>query len=109
MKAIAWPEGRQQDVAARLVGLGLDREPHVVALVDDVLRQHLQTLGIAVEGGADVLAGVALGTFAAAPEHVGLGTELGREVEVAQDLAQGVAAHRPVVAGERAVLEDRMR
>ena len=44
--------------------------------------------------------------LATAPEDVGLRAELGGEVEVAQDLAQCVAAYGAVVAGERAVLED---
>ena len=40
---------RQQDVAARLVGLGLDREPQVVALVGDVLAEEVEGLLVAVE------------------------------------------------------------
>ena len=48
-------DGRQQDVAARLVGLGLDREPQVVALVDDVLAEEVERLLVAVERGRDVL------------------------------------------------------
>ena len=48
---------RQQDVAAGLVRLGLEREPQVVAAVDDVLGQQVQALAVAVERGADVLRG----------------------------------------------------
>ena len=36
------------------------------------------------------------------------GAELGGEVDVAQDLAQGEAADAAVVGGEAAVLEDRV-
>ena len=98
----------QQDVAARLVRLGLDREPDVVALVDDVLGEQVHGLAVAVEGGPDVLGRVVLGALAAAPHHVGLGAQLGGQVEVAQHLAQREAAHVAVVAGEAAVLEHRV-
>jgi hypothetical protein len=42
MNASACPIVGQQDVAARLVGLGLDGEPQVVALSSDVLREQVE-------------------------------------------------------------------
>ena len=98
----------QQDVAARLVGLGLDSEPNVIAVVDRVLRQHVDALGIARERRPDVLRRVGLGAFAPTPEHIGLRAKLDSKIEVAHDLAQCIAANRAVVAREAAVLEHRM-
>ena len=99
-------ERGQQDVAAGLVGLGLDGEPDVVALVRDVVAEQVHGLAVAFQGAADVLGGVVFAAFAAAPHDEGLRTELGGEVDVAEDLAQGEAPHAAVVAGEAAVLED---
>ena len=49
-------DGRQQDVAARLVGLGLDGEPDAVALVDRrTAASSVEALAVAVERGPDVL------------------------------------------------------
>jgi hypothetical protein len=101
-------DGRQQYVAAGLVGLGLDGEPHPVALVDRVLREQVDPLAVAVEGCTDVLGEVDLRALATAPEHVDLGPQLGGQVHVLHDLAQRVPAHAAVVAGEPAVLEDRV-
>ena len=109
MKAIAWPTRRQQDVAAGLVGLRLDREADVVALVGDVVAEQVHGLAVALERLADVLRGVVLGALAAAPHDERLRAELGGEVELAQHLAQREAAHGAVVRGEAAVLEDRAR
>ena len=44
-------DGRQQNVAARLVGLGLNREPDAVALLGDVAGQRVDGLAVTVEGG----------------------------------------------------------
>ena len=99
-------EGRQQDVAAGLVRLGLDGEPDVVALVGDVLAEQVDGLAVALERLPDVLRGVVLGALAAAPHDEGLGAELGGEVEVADHLAHREAAHGAVVRGEAAVFED---
>jgi hypothetical protein len=102
------PDRRQQDVAPRLVRLGLEREPQPVPAVLDVLRQRVQALPVAVQRGPHVLGRLVLGALAPAPQHVGAGAQLGREVDVADHLAQRVAAHVAVVAGERAVLEHRV-
>ena len=97
----------QQDVAARLVGLGLDREADVVALVGDVVAEEVDGLAVALQRGAHILRGVVLGALAAAPHDEGLRAELGGQVQVAQHLAQGEATHLTVVGGEAAVLEHR--
>src|SRR6478735_856393 len=99
-------QGGQEDVAAGFVGLGLDGEPDVVALVGDVVAQQVHGLAVAFQGAADVLGGVVFTAFAAAPHDEGLGTELGGQVNVVQDFAQGEAPDSAVVAGEAAVLED---
>lgn len=101
-------DGRQQDVAARLVRLGLDGEPDVVALVDHIGGQQVHALLVTAERGPDVLGGPGLGALAAAPADVGGRAELGGQVDVAHHLPQGVAPHVAVVAGEAAVLEDRV-
>ena len=87
-------DGRQQDVAARLVGLGLDGEAHRVAAVEHVGAQSVDGLLHAVEGGPHVLGGVGLRPLPAPPGDVGLRPELGRQVDVAQGLAQGDSAGR---------------
>ena len=100
-------DGGQQDVAARLVRLGLEGEPDVVALVAHVGAEQVQALLVAVERGGDVLAAAGLRALAAAPQHVGLGAQLGGEVDVAQHLGDGVPADGAVVGGQAAVLEHR--
>lgn len=102
------PDGGQQDVAARLVRLGLDGEAQVVALLGDVLAEQVEGLLHPVERDLDVLRRAGLGALPAAPGHVHGGAELDGEVDVAEGLAQGEAAYVPVVGGERAVLEDRV-
>ena len=65
------PDGGQQDVAARLVRLGLEGESQVVAAFDAVLGEEVERLAVAVERGADVFGDVDLRPLASAPEHVG--------------------------------------
>ncbi len=108
MNASACPSGRQQDVAAGLVRLRLDGEADAVALLDHVGGEQVEALAVAVERGLDVLGAVVLGALAATPEDVGLSPQLGGQVEVAHHLAQRVATHAAVVAGEAAVLEHRV-
>ena len=100
------PDRGQQDVAAGLVGLRLDREAHVVALAHGVRRHHVERLGVPVERGADVLGGTRLGALPAAPGDEDVRPELGGQVDVVERLAQGEAAYVAVVVGERAVPED---
>ena len=99
---------RQQDVAAGLVGLGLERDAQAVALLLDVRGDGVDALGVAVVRGVEVLGGVVLGALAATPHDERVGAQLGGEVDVADHLAQAVAAHAAVVRRERAVLEDRV-
>ena len=51
---------------------------------------------------------VGLGAFAPAPEDVDLGAELHAQVDGVHGLLQGIGAHLGVVAGEGAILEDRV-
>ena len=83
---------RQQDVAARLVGLRLDREAQVVALVDDVLAEEVEGLLHPIERDGGVLGRAVLRTLAAAPGDVHLGAQVRGEVDVAHHLAQGEPA-----------------
>ena len=99
---------RQEDVAARLVGLGLHREPQRVVLVDDVVREHVDRLAVALERVARILGHAGLGALAPTPEDVDLGAQLGRDVDEVHRLADRGAAHAAVVGGERAVLERRV-
>ena len=98
--------GGQEDVAAGLVGLGLEADAQVVALGLDVAGHGVDALGVALVGGEQVLGAVVLGALTAAPHHEGGGAELGGEVHVREHLAQAEAAHGAVVGGEGAVLED---
>ena len=100
-------DGRQQDVAARLVRLGLQGEADVVALLADVAAEDVQALLVPVERGGDVLAAAGLRTLAAAPQHVGLRAQLGGQVDVAQHLGDRVPADGAVVGRQAAVLEHR--
>jgi hypothetical protein len=102
------PDGRQEDVAARLVGLRLEGEAQLVALRDDVVAQHVDRLAVAVERVARVLGDGRLGALAPAPEDVDLRAELDAEVDRAHRLADRRAADAAVVGGERAVLEGGM-
>ncbi len=102
-------DGRQQDVAAGLVGLGLDRELDVVALVEHVVAKQVGGLAVALERDADVLGEVVLGALAAAPHDKRLGAKFGGQVDVAQDLANREATHVAVVRRDAAVLEHGVR
>ena len=102
------PDGRQQDVAARLVRLRLDGEPQVVALVGDVLGQQVDALAVAGQRGLHVLGRVELAALPTAPHDEGLGAQLGGQVEIAEQLAQREPAHGAVVGGDPAVLEHRV-
>ena len=103
------PGGGQQDVPAWLVRLRLEREADAVALVENVGAEDVVRLLAPVQRGPHILGRAGLRAVTAAPAHVDPGPELGREVEVAHHLGQGEAAHVPVVRGEPALLEDRVR
>src|SRR6266508_4043786 len=100
-------DGRQEDVAARLVGLGLEGEAQLVALPQDVLAEEVDRLLVAVERGAHVL-GVRLAALAVAPQDVDARADLGGHVYVVERLADRVAPHRRVVGGEGTLPEHRV-
>ena len=100
------PDRGEQDVAAGLVGLGLDREAEVVALLGDVVAEQVEGLLHPVQRDARVLRGAVLRALTTAPGDVDLGAQLGGEVDVAHHLAQREAADVAVVVGEAAGLED---
>ncbi len=102
-------DGRQQDVAARFIGLGLDGEPHAVSLLDDIRGENVEGFLVAVERGTDVFGSTGLGALAAAPEHNDSCAQLCREVEVVRHFAQRETADVAIVRGERAVTKDRVR
>ena len=102
------PGGRQEDVAARLVRLGLQRDPQVVALRLDVAGDGVEALLVALHRGVDVLGAVVLAALAPAPHDEGRRTQLGGQVDRAQHLAQPEPAHAAVVGGQPAVLEHRV-
>ena len=102
------PDGGQEDVAARLVGLGLEREAEAVALALGVVHEHVHGLAVALERVARVLGHADLGALAPAPEDVDLAAQLGAEVDRAHRLADRRAPDPAVVGRERAVLERRV-
>src|ERR1700722_13563689 len=102
------PDGGKENVAARLIGLGLDGKTHGVALLDDIPGEDVEGLLVAVKRGANVLCGAGLRTFATSPEHHDARTELGSEIEVVQHFAQRETAHLAVICREGAVAEDRV-
>ena len=73
-----------------------------------VLAEDVEGLLVAVEGGAHVLGRPGLGALATAPRDEGAGAELGGEVDVVGDLADGEAADVAVVVGEPTVAEHRV-
>ena len=99
-------DGRKKNVAARLIGLGLDGESNVVALVQDILPHEVDAFTVALEGPGDVFGHVVLSALAAAPHHERFCAHLDGQVEVTQGLAQGEASNTAVVTGEGTVLEN---
>ncbi len=61
------PDRREQDVAAGLVGLGLERDAQLVALLLDVRGDRVDAVGVRLVRGVEVLGRVVLGALAAAP------------------------------------------
>ena len=101
-------DGRQIEVAARLVRLRLDGELDVVALAEDVIAQEVDGLAEPLGRLDRILAGVHLDALASAPEDENLRAQLGRHVDGPHHLLRRVQAHGRVGAGEGAVLEDGM-
>jgi hypothetical protein len=69
-------DGWEQEVATRFVGLGLERDAQLIALLDGVVAQQVHGLGVAIEGSANRLGGVHLAALPATPEYEDLGAEL---------------------------------
>ena len=97
----------QEQVAPRLIGLGLEGEAQLVAATTHVGAQGVDGFGVAVEGGSHVLGGVTLDALTSAPADVHRGAQLDAEVDGIHGPGQGVAAHRPVVGRESTFLEHR--
>jgi len=102
------PDRGQEEVAARLVGLRLEREAEPVLLCLGVLHQRVDGLPVAVERVPGILGHTGLGALAAAPADTHLGPQLRAQVDGAHRLADRRAPHSAVVGGERPVLERRM-
>ena len=102
-------DGGKEDVAAWFVGLGLDGETHVVALLDDIPGEDVEGFLVTVESGTNILCGARLRTLTPAPENDDSRTQLGCEVEVVRHLAERKAPHLAIICGERAVAKHRMR
>src|SRR5690606_29070930 len=101
--------GREENVAPRLVGLGLQGKLHVVTFVDDVFAQVVDGLAGALDSFHRVFRGVDLRALAPAPKDEDLAAQLSRKIDGLDGLAERVAAHFGNVAGKGAVLEDRVK
>ena len=95
----------KEDVAARLVGLGFQREAVAVALRLAVGGQEVQAVAEPRQGVEQLAPGVHLAPLAPAPEHVGFGAQLVAEVHAVHGLLQRVGPHPRVGARKGAVLE----
>ena len=99
---------RQVDVGPRLVRLGLEREPEVVALILHVPAQEVQGVRVPAERREGVLGGVGLHTLPPSPEDVGGRAQLHAEVDGTHRLLDRERAHTRVVRREGTVAEDRI-
>ncbi|GAJ84903.1 hypothetical protein NBRGN_080_00270 [Nocardia brasiliensis NBRC 14402] len=95
------PDGRQQDIAARLIRFRLDREPQIVAALAHESGQHIQAFAVTVQCGAHILGTVVLRAFTTAPQHIGARPQFGSQLHISKHLAQREPAHRAIVAGEQ--------
>ena len=98
----------QQNVASGFVGLGFDGEADSDTLIDHVLAQQINRFSIPFERCSHVLGRVVFASFTTTPHDKGVRSEFCGQVDVAQHLAEGEPTHCTVVAGEPAVLEDRL-
>ncbi len=98
----------QIDVGPRLVRLGLEREPQVVALITHVAAQEVEGVGVPPEGGQRILRRIGLHALSPAPEDVGGGAELHAEIDGAHRLLERERAHTRVVRREGPVAEHRV-
>ena len=93
---------------ARLVWLGLEREAIVVSLIDAVLGEEVDTFAKALDGIDRILRCVGFDAFAPAPIDPELGAQRRGIIHRLHRLLHGVGADLGVVAGERAVFENRI-
>ena len=100
------PDRREEDVAAGLVRLRLQRELVVVALRDGVFTEEVERVAEPLHRLLRILRGVGLRALSAAPEDVRRRAELLAEVHRAHGLLQRVPANFRVDARERAVAEN---
>ena len=98
-------DGREEEVTARLVRLGLERDAQVVAALADVLAAQVDGFLVPVERGAHVLGRVGLHPLATAPHHVDVRAQLGAEIDGVERLAHREPTDVAIVRRERALLE----
>ncbi len=77
-------------------------------LIERILAQEVQRFAKPLAGVERALAGIGLGAFAAAPEHVDLRAQFDAEIDRAHRLVQRIGAHLRIVAGEGAIAESRI-
>ena len=98
----------QQNVASGLVGFGFDGEADSDILIDHVLAQQIKRFSIPLQRCSNVLGRIVFASFTTTPHDKGVRPEFCGQVDVAQDLAECEPTHCAVIAGEPAVLEDRL-
>ncbi len=102
-------DGRQQDVAAGLIGLGFERDPRAVIALGDVGGHGVDRFGQTVERLGDGLGRVGLGPFTTAPQYEDAGAQLRAEVNGVERLGECETANVGIIRGQRALFEDRPR
>ena len=102
------PDGRQEDVAARLVGLGFECEAVSVFLGDVVFAEIVDGFAQALDGIVGAAASIGLDTFTASPQNEYLGTEFCAEIHGAHRFLNGVRANFWVVGGKGPVTKNGM-
>ena len=93
---------------AWFVGFGLEREAVAEAFIRVVFAQEIQRIAEPLGGDDGVFDSVRFRALTPAPHHVGLRAELGSQLHRPHGFLHGVRADLGVVAGEGAVLEDRV-
>ena len=99
-------DGRKEDVAPRLVRLGLEGDAQAQAAVGDVLAAEVDRFLVAVQCQADVLGGVGLDPLAPSPHHEDIGAELAPELDGLACLLDGEPTDAGIVGREGPLLED---
>ena len=97
--------GGEEDVAARLVGLGLERELDLVPLVLHVAAQEIHRLAHPFQCVERVLPRVRFRSLPTAPENVDAGSQRDAQVDRVHRFLKRIGADFRIVARERAVAE----